>query len=313
VAEWKGGEFIRLEAVPQYWQGRPAAIKTLTFRFIANTNTRINQLKSGEVDMVVMFPWDKHREVAAIPGVSVHRIDGNGYEHVTLNERAFPAFADVRVRQALTHAVDRELISTTILEGLAPVTHGPVQPVSWAHNPNVRTYAFDPVRARALLDEAGWRDTNGDGVRDKDGRRFPFPPLPPAGAGTHRGTPRVRLPAQAPAAPGRRCRVADGPSLPLPPYVTGGYSEVADAQLAALEHGPDPDLYNAVLDACELDDLGEHVLVEAQGDHGRDLVTDEGDRFGDVVEDVELAERARRGEGVEAGFDVVEVLFDTRA
>jgi peptide/nickel transport system substrate-binding protein len=181
VAEWKSGEFIRLDAVPDYWQGRPAAIASLTFKFIANTNTRINQLKSGEVDMVVMFPWDKHREVAAIPGVTVHSIDGNGYEHVTLNQRAFPAFADVRVRQALTHAVDRQLISTTILEGLAPVTHGPVQPVSWAHNPDVRQYPFDQARARTLLDEAGWRDADGDGVREKGGQPFRFTLITQAG------------------------------------------------------------------------------------------------------------------------------------
>jgi peptide/nickel transport system substrate-binding protein len=182
VAEWKSGEHIRLEAVPNYWRGTGTpAIKTLLFKFIANTNTRINQLKSHEVDMVVMFPWDKYREVAAIPGVSVHRINGNGYEHVTLNQRSMPAFADLRVRQALTHAVDRALISTTILEGLAPITHGPVQPVSWAHNPNVRTYSFDPARARALLDDAGWRDTNGDGVRDKGGRRFSFTLITQAG------------------------------------------------------------------------------------------------------------------------------------
>ncbi len=182
VAEWKSGEYIRLEAVPNYWRGAEVpAIQTLLFKFIANTNTRINQLKSGEVDMVVMFPWDKHREVAAIPGVTVHRINGNGYEHVTLNQRALPAFADVRVRQALTHAIDRPLISTTILEGLAPVTHGPVQPVSWAHNPNVRTYGFDPVRAKALLDEAGWRDSDGDGIRDKGGKRFSFTLITQAG------------------------------------------------------------------------------------------------------------------------------------
>jgi peptide/nickel transport system substrate-binding protein len=182
VAEWKSGEYIRLEAVPDYWQGAGLPrIKTLIFKFIANTNTRINQLKSGEVDMVVMFPWDKHREVAAIPGVTVHRTDGNGYEHVTMNQRAFPAFADVRVRQALTHAVDRELITKTILEGLAPITHGPVQPVSWAHNPEVRRYGFDPARARTLLDEAGWRDGDGDGVREKDGRRFAFTLITQAG------------------------------------------------------------------------------------------------------------------------------------
>jgi peptide/nickel transport system substrate-binding protein len=182
VAEWKTGEFIRLEAVPAYWQGHgQPRIKTLLFKFIPNTNTRINQLKSGEVDMVVMFPWDKHREVAAIPGVRVQRTDGNGYEHVTMNQRAFPAFADVRVRQALTHAVDRELITTTILEGLAPITHGPVQPVSWAHNPQVRQYPYDQARAKALLDDAGWRDNNGDGVRDKDGQRFAFTLITQAG------------------------------------------------------------------------------------------------------------------------------------
>ncbi|MFN7979282.1 MAG: peptide ABC transporter substrate-binding protein [Vicinamibacterales bacterium] len=181
VAEWKSGEYIRLEAVPTYWRGTPAKIPTLLFKFVANTNTRINQLKSGEVDMVVMFPWDKHREVAAIPGVSVHRIDGNGYEHVTLNQRAFPAFADLRVRQALNHAVDRDLIVKAILEGLAPVTAGPVQPVSWAHNPNIRRYAFDPARARALLDEAGWKDSNGDGVRDKDGQKLSFTMITQAG------------------------------------------------------------------------------------------------------------------------------------
>jgi peptide/nickel transport system substrate-binding protein len=182
VAEWRSGEYIRLEAVPSYWQDNAQpAIKTLLFKFVANTNTRINQLKSGEVDMVVMFPWDKHREVEGIPGVRVHRTDGNGYEHVTMNERAFPAFADVRVRQALTHAVDRELITRTILEGLAPITHGPVQPVSWAHNPNVRRYAFDPARAKALLDEAGWRDADGDGVREREGRRFAFTLITQAG------------------------------------------------------------------------------------------------------------------------------------
>ena len=181
VAEWKSGEYIRLEAVPDYWRGTPATISTLLFKFVANTTTRINQLKSGEVDMVVMFPWDKHREVAAIPGVTVHRIDGNGYEHVTLNQRAFPAFADLRVRQALNHAVDRDLIAKAILEGLAPVTAGPVQPVSWAHNPGIRRYAFDPARAKALLDEAGWKDSNGDGVRDKDGQKFSFTLITQAG------------------------------------------------------------------------------------------------------------------------------------
>jgi peptide/nickel transport system substrate-binding protein len=156
VAEWKSGEYIRLERVPNYWRGSGLpAIEQILFKFIANTNTRINQLKSGEVHLVAMFPWDKHREVATIAAVAVHRTPGNAYEHVTLNQRSVAAFKDVRVRRALMHAVDRDLIVRTILEGLAPITNGPIQRVSWAFTDDTLKYAFDSARARALLAEAG--------------------------------------------------------------------------------------------------------------------------------------------------------------
>jgi peptide/nickel transport system substrate-binding protein len=160
VAEWKSGEYIRLERVPDYWRGPEyPKIRQILFRFIANTNTRINQLKSGEVHVIATFPWDKHREVAAVPDVAVHRTPGNAYEHVTLNQRSVPAFRDANVRKALLHAIDRPLIAATILDGLAPVTHGPLQPVSWAHAADVEQYAYDPSRARTLLEAAGWKDT----------------------------------------------------------------------------------------------------------------------------------------------------------
>ncbi len=182
VAEWRTGELIRLERAPSHWRGADAArIGTIIFKFVPNTNTRINQLKSGEVHMVAMMPWDKYREVSGIADVTVHRTPGNAYEHVTLNQRQVPAFRDVRVRQALTHAVDRGLIVKTLLDGLAPVTHGPIQPVSWAYTSDVRTYAFDPARARTLLEEAGWRDGNGDGIREKDGRPLSFTIITQAG------------------------------------------------------------------------------------------------------------------------------------
>ncbi len=182
MAEWKSGEYIRLERVPNYWRGAQfPKIEQILFRFVANTNTRINQLKSGEVHLVAMFPWDKHREVEAIPGVSVHRTPGNAYEHVTLNQRRIAAFRDVNVRKALMHAIDRDGIASSILEGLAPVTNGPIQEVSWAHAKDVTTYAFDPARSRALLDAAGWKDGNGDGVREKDGQPLSFTLITQAG------------------------------------------------------------------------------------------------------------------------------------
>jgi peptide/nickel transport system substrate-binding protein len=181
VVEWKAGEYILLERVSHYWRGDAfPRIKRLMFKFIANTNTRINQLKSGEVHVVALVPWDKYREISGIGSLIVHQTPGNAYEHVTLNERRFPPFADVRVRRALIHALDRELYVKTILDGLAPVAEGAAPPVSWAYTEGIARYAFDPARARALLDEAGWR-VGSDGIRERDGRRLAFTLITQAG------------------------------------------------------------------------------------------------------------------------------------
>ena len=110
----------------------------------------------------------------------MHKTPGNAYEHVTLNERQFPPFADVRVRRALIHALDRELFTKTILDGLAPVAHGPIQPVSWAYTDRITRYPFDPARARALLDEAGWT-AGPNGIRQRDGRPLAFTLITQAG------------------------------------------------------------------------------------------------------------------------------------
>lgn len=182
VAEWKSGEYILLERVSNYWRGDSLPrIQRLQFKFIPNATTRINQLAAGEVHVVALVPWDRARELRAVPGLTLHRMMGNSYEHITLNQRQVAAFRDVRVRQALTHAIDREAITHTILDSLAPVIHGAIQPLSWAYTDSVAHYPFDPARARALLDAAGYSDANGDGIRERDGAPFAFTLLTQAG------------------------------------------------------------------------------------------------------------------------------------
>ncbi len=182
VAEWKSGEYILLERVPDYWRGSAyPKIRRVMFKFIANTNTRVNQLKAGEVHVVALVPWDKHREIAGQPSIVVHKTPGNAYEHVTLNQRRVPAFADVRVRRALIHAIDRETLTRTILDGLAPVADGPIQPLSWAYSDRITRYGYDPARSAALLDEAGWKDADGNGIRDRSGRPLSFTLITQAG------------------------------------------------------------------------------------------------------------------------------------
>ncbi|MEO7964911.1 MAG: ABC transporter substrate-binding protein, partial [Gemmatimonadaceae bacterium] len=156
-------------------------IKRILFKFIPNTTTRINQLKSGEAHIAALVPWDKYRELKDIRGLTIHQVMGNSYEHITLNERQFPAFKDVRVRRALIHAIDRELLAKTILDGLAPVIHGSIQPLSWAFTDSVMKYPYDTAKAKSLLEDAGWKDTNGDGIREKDGKPFAFTLMTQAG------------------------------------------------------------------------------------------------------------------------------------
>ena len=98
LAEWRTGEYILLERVPDYWRGDSLPkIRRLMFKFVTNTTTRINQLKSGEVHLVGLVPWDKVREVEPIPGIDIRQMMGNAYEHVTLNQRQLePEGADGR-------------------------------------------------------------------------------------------------------------------------------------------------------------------------------------------------------------------------
>ncbi|MFN5600171.1 MAG: peptide ABC transporter substrate-binding protein [Gemmatimonas sp.] len=174
VKEWKTGEYILLERAPDYWRGGgQPKIRQLLFRFLANTTTRINLLKSGEVHLVALLPWEKVREVQPLARLRLNKVVGNGYEHVTLNQRHFPAFADVRVRRALAHAVDRASMVRTLLDEQVSVVNGPIQPLSPAYEPTVTSYPYDTVAANRLLDEAGWR-MGSDGVRNRNGKRLAF-------------------------------------------------------------------------------------------------------------------------------------------
>jgi peptide/nickel transport system substrate-binding protein len=113
------------------------------------------------------------REVQPLARLRLNKVVGNGYEHVTLNQRHFPAFADVRVRRALAHAVDRASMVRTLLDEQVSVVNGPIQPLSPAYEPNVTSYPYDTVAANRLLDEAGWR-RGSDGVRNRNGKRLAF-------------------------------------------------------------------------------------------------------------------------------------------
>ena len=81
---------------------------------------------------------------------------------------------DKRVRQALSYAIDKQEIIDGVLVGLGQEATGPFKPGTWPYNPDVTRYGYDPAKAKALLAEAGWKDSDGDGILDKDGEPFRF-------------------------------------------------------------------------------------------------------------------------------------------
>lgn len=83
----------------------------------------------------------------------------------------YPPTDDVRVRRALLYATDRQTIVQTVFMGLSPAAHGPLSRVTWSYADNLDAlYPFDPQQAAQLLDQAGWHDGDGDGIRERDGQ-----------------------------------------------------------------------------------------------------------------------------------------------
>jgi peptide/nickel transport system substrate-binding protein len=85
-----------------------------------------------------------------------------------------PLFSDKRVRQAISYAINKEEIISGVLLGLGKPATCPFKPGTWVYNENVKIYKFNPQKAKELLGEAGWKDINGDGILEKDGKPFIF-------------------------------------------------------------------------------------------------------------------------------------------
>jgi peptide/nickel transport system substrate-binding protein len=173
--EWVTGQKIVLASNHDYFEGRPW-LDGYIMRIIPDTATMFLELRAGGIDRMGLTPLQYTRQTES----PLFRRDFNKYRYLSFTYTFMgynllnPMFADKRVRQAIAYAVDKEEIIRGVLLGLGKEATGPYKPGTWACNPNVKRYPYDPGRARQLLAEAGWRDTDGDGVLDRDGRPFAF-------------------------------------------------------------------------------------------------------------------------------------------
>lgn len=163
------GSMIRFVANPHYFRGAPK-LKEIDWRFIPDANTILTQLKTHEIDAVFALPYAYYLSASQIRGVRIYLTPLDAYDQIALNLQT-PILADAIVRRALAYSVDRQSLAEKVYHGVLTPTSSDQPPFSWAYDPHVTRYDYDPARAAQLLQADGWM-LAADGYRYKNGQRL---------------------------------------------------------------------------------------------------------------------------------------------
>ena len=177
VVQWQRGSQIRLQAYPKFYLGKPK-LNEVIFRIMPDENTMETQLQTHEIDMIARGSAINSLRYQALAndksnGLTLDASPSFIYSHIDFNLR-HPIVDDVNVRRALAYATNRPEILDKVLHGFGTLADTDQNPLlSWAYTTGVAHYAFDPNRARAMLDADGWK-AGPDGIRVKNGQRLEF-------------------------------------------------------------------------------------------------------------------------------------------
>lgn len=179
-AGWEKDRRVLFRRNPRYFGeafGAGPSIDTIVCEVIKLPNTRYQALLAGQLDQLDLTPdqWTRrcNEEPFRDGSIKRYRYLQPNYSYIGWNLNN-PLFTDKRVRQALTMLIDRERILHDVYFDLAEIAKGPFFPRSSYSDPALKPWPFDPERAKQLLVEAGWRDEDGDGILEKEGRKFTF-------------------------------------------------------------------------------------------------------------------------------------------
>lgn len=166
MLKYTSGESVELEANKEYFEGEPKIEKFILK--VVNPDAIAAELSSGNIDIVEAKEL-KNSEIKELEeeGFKKYSIADNMYQYVSFNMR-MPIFQDKTLRQAITYAIDRKAILDNIVEGRGSLIHAPFIPGGWAtpQESDVNTYEYNPEKAVELLESAGWKDSDGDGIRE---------------------------------------------------------------------------------------------------------------------------------------------------
>lgn len=153
------------------WWGGNAKIDKIITTPMTDPNTRASAIEKGDADFTVDIPYSEVERINSLEGLSAEIFNTSYLYRLDLNTKREP-LSDIDIRHALSHAIDRDEIVKYILFGVGSPESVPFSStMPWANN-SVRSYDYDIAEAKELLTKAGWSDTDGDGMLDKDGKPF---------------------------------------------------------------------------------------------------------------------------------------------
>lgn len=166
LIEWVHDEYVAFEANADYFEGVPKVGK-IVLKIIPDDTVRFLELKQGGVDLVQnAIPPDMVPIAKETKGLKVLEKESIVIYYLGFNLED-PVLQNVKVRQAMAYAIDRQTLVDHLIKGQASLATGLLSPANWAYGPDVASYDYDVERAKALLDEAGYPDPDGDGPESR--------------------------------------------------------------------------------------------------------------------------------------------------
>jgi peptide/nickel transport system substrate-binding protein len=184
LAEAKRGQFWRMTANDTYWNGRPK-VDEVVFRLFNNADAMVAALRSGEIDAAHAVPQQAYKSLQSTDGIVALQGEQGGFTEIAVNGgrpenhrvegigNGHPALSDINVRKAIAHAIDKRTLIDKVAVGLArpATTISPSATPKWTPEiPAGEEFTFDLDKAKQVLQDAGYQDGNGNGIREHDGR-----------------------------------------------------------------------------------------------------------------------------------------------
>lgn len=170
--KWEKNNYIEFAANDQYFLGKPF-IQSIKYQIVPNKTDLIQQIQNGEIHYAFGFDHKDAKMIKKRRGINIQSQWSHSYAFIAWNQRK-ELFRDKRVRQALAMAIDKKSIIRHILRGEGKKADIPESPVSNVYTEEIEALPHKPKKAKQILKEAGWKDTDGDKILDQDGKKFSF-------------------------------------------------------------------------------------------------------------------------------------------